>query len=378
MLKQLSFVFLLMTLLGAQKSEAQLSPFTATIDCINYPNRIVAVNMPPVNSATRLWTGTFVFENPCRRVFWSANGCGNGANQPQYYLERYDFATGTWNNFAGPQKCPTFSNLPHGTWRVIGQNPIESNGSGCEGGHILVYNVLEQWIGYLGTYINAPKVVSNVVVTEPTLQNEIAATYIETYGTLDNALFNYDETPKINTTGTINYDRWWIAIFERGGQNRYGGLGWTFGFIPNNEINLQTVWSQVTNGGSFAPITSGVTYDVQFAIMGQCNSEWVESGISNFGVCPEGLLCKGVFEESDISLAPNPANSSFHLSGIDMNDPGSNYHLKLLDLSGRVVKEFTQVSSDELDVSDIPNGLYAVSLLDGERQVKTFKLSIVH
>lgn len=361
--------------LGIHHLSAQSLPFSATVDCINHPNRVVAVNMPPVNSATTLWTGAFKYENPCRRLFLWGNGqCGNGSNQPLYTLERFNFGTGVWSTFAGPQTCPTFSNLPHGTWRVKGQNPIEENGSGCEEGHILIYNTAGQFIGYKGTYTNAPTVTSTITVTEPTLQSEINATYIETYGILDNALFNVDETPKMNTTGTINYTHWWIAIFERGGQNRYGGLAWTPGFIPNNEIDLKVVWNQA-GFPDFDYVSNGVTYDVQFAIAGPCNPVWIESPITNFGVCP-GMNCREVFEDSDMSLSPNPANTTFRLSGLDLSADNSNLHLRIMDLSGRIVKEFAQVNQDEFDISELSNGLYLVNVLEGENHKKSLKLSV--
>lgn len=352
-------------------------PFTATIDCINRPDRIVAINMPPVGSSTTLWTGVFSYQNPCSRVFlFTGLACGHGNNQPRYFLDSYSFSTGLWTQWVGPVGCPIFESLPHGTWRVRGQNPIEVNGSGCEGGHVSVYNNLQQWIGYLGTYVGAPMDTSNIVVTGPTQQNEVTAKYIETYGTLNNALFNYDETPKLSTFGTKNYDRWWIAIFEHGGQNRYGGPGWTFGFIPNDEINLRDVW--VSAGfDKFEPITSGVTYEVQFAVAGQCNQYWVQASLPYFGVCTQGMPCREAFEEPEVSLSPNPANDAFRLSSFDTGAYGSGQHLSIHDLNGRVVKEFAQANQEYFDVSDLSNGLYLVSLWEGESRKKTFKLSIV-
>lgn len=376
MFKQLSITFLLLGSFALQKTCAQAAPFTATNNCYNNPDRIVAINMPPVNYPVTLWTGAFTYQDPCNRIWeYATLSCGNGGNQPRYFLDFFDFNSGVWVQWAGPVGCPIFD-VPHGAWRVRGQNPIEANGSGCDGGHILVYNNAQQLIGWLGTYVNAPMLTSNVVVIGPTQQDEISAKYKETYGTLNNALFNYDEIPKLNTFNTENYDRWWIAIFEHGGQNRYASQGWTFGFIPNNEINLQTVWAQAT-GGDFEPITSGVTYEVQFAVAGHCNEFWVQANLPFFGVCVEGMLCREVFEEHEISLNPNPANNAFRLSGLDMDASNSDQRLSIYDLSGRVVKEFVQVKQEDFDVSDLSNGLYVVRLWEGERSKKTFKLSVL-
>ncbi len=376
MFKQLFITLFFLSSFELQKGYAQAVPFTATIDCNSNPNRIVAINMPPVSSPTTLWTGIFDYKDACNRLWVNSSyNCGNGGNQPRYFLDLFDFGTRLWTQYVGPVGCPIFE-VPHGTWRVRGQNPVESNGSGCDGGHVLVYNTNNQWIGWLGKYDNAPMVTSNVVVTGPTLQNEVTAVYKETHGTIGNALFNYDETPKLNTQNTRNYDRWWIAIFEHGGLNRYGTLGWTFGFIPNDEINLQAVW---INAGfdHFEPITSGVTYEVQFAVASQCNQSWVQANLPFFGVCTEGMPCREVFEEAEINLIPNPASISFKLSGFEMDASISSQHLIIQDLSGRVLKEFAQVNQGNFDVSDLPNGVYVVNLLGGETHPKTFKLSVV-
>jgi len=375
MFKKLFFILLFLSSLGLRKASAQAAPFAITLNCSN--NRITAINIPQVNSPTPLWTGAFTFEDPCNRVFVYPTYCGNGSNQPRFFLDRFNFDTKTWLQWAGPVGCPVFD-VQHATWRVRMQNPIEVNGSGCEGGHVRIYNDNDQWIGWLGTYENAPMITSsNVVVAGPTTQNEVAAKYKETYGIIGNARFNYDEIPKLNTFNTKNYDRWWIAIYERGGQNRFGGLGWTFGFIPNDEINLSAVWSAVTNGGTFAPVTSGVTYEVQFAVAGQCNQFWVQASLPFFGVCIEGMPCREVFMEPDISLNPNPANTAFRLSGLDLNTSNPDQRLTIYDLSGRIVKEFLQVNQEDFNISDLPIGLYVVSLWEGERRIKTLKLSIV-
>jgi len=373
MFKQLLFTISLLVSFAIQKAGAQAGSFEITVNCAN--NRITGINVPPVQSATTLWTGVFAYENLCRRVHsFTPLACGNGSNQPRFFLDYYNFSTKTWVQSVGPAGCPIFD-VAHGTWRVRAQNPIALNGSGCDGGHILVYNNAAQWIGWMGTYTNAPIFTSNVVVVGPTQQNEVNAAYKETYGTIGNSLFNYDEIPMLNTTNTINYENWWIAIFERGGQNRFGGQGWTSGFIPNDEINLQQVW---TNAGfdGFAPITSGVTYEVQFAVAGRCNQYWVQANLPFFGVCSQSMPCREVIEEPEISLNPNPANNSFRLSGLDIGAPSSDQRLSIYDLSGRIVKEFGQINQDDFDVSDLSSGLYVVSLWEGGNRTKTLKLSI--
>ena len=358
-----------------QQSTAQL---TASVDCIT--NTVSVTGMPTVSSPMPLWTGAFIYQNPCGRVFQYATlGCGNGSNQPRYFLDRYNWTTKTWSVYAGPTGCPTSTNnLPHGTWRWRGENPIEQNGSGCATGHILVYNNLGQTIGYLGTYNGAPSYTSNVTVTGPTLASEVKAKYKETIGNLTNALFNYNEIPKIDTKGTINYDRYWVAIYELGGQNRSTG-SWYDGFIPGDEINLLNIWKAAFGpNATFEPVnTTSITYQVQFAAMGPCNSAgWVEANLSNFGVCTSAIICRGAFEEQEVEVNPNPASSTFHLDNFQP-EVTQDYRLTVTDLSGRTVKEYTDLTTTDFDVSDMSDGLYMVTLWKKDAVVKTFKLSVV-
>ncbi len=328
-----------------------------------------------------LWTGTFNYVNPCRRTFFHSNlNCGNGADQPQYFLDVYNWTSKAWTQWVGPVGCP-YGNVPHGTWRWRAKNPIEQIGSGCNEGHILVYDnplPFGNWIGYLGTYNGAPTYTSNITVAGPTLQNEVKAKYKETIGNLNNALFNYNETPKLDTKGTINYDRYWVAIYELGGQNRSTG-SWYFDFIPNDEINLLDIWKTAFgSNATFEPYnTTTIKYQVQFAAMGPCNSSgWVEAALPTFGVCTSALMCRGAFEEQEVEVNPNPASSTFHLDNFQP-EVTQDYRLTVTDLSGRTVKEYTDLTTTDFDVSDMSDGLYMVTLWKKDAVVKTFKLSVV-
>jgi hypothetical protein len=95
----------------------------------------------------------------------------------------------------------------------------------------------------------------------------------------------------------------------------------------------------------------------------------------NFAVCPAGLGCR-IAEDEDIRLYPNPANNSFQLHNFDI-DPSKQQLIVLMDMNGRTVKSFEQITQSVFDVSDLTNGLYIVSIWENGSRLLTTKLSVV-
>lgn len=341
---------------------------------------VKATQIQPPTYSTPLWIGSaWKYEDPCNQVFLLNLGgaCNVGPDDPRYYLDQFNFATGNWTlNFRPYQSCNEFTNLPHGTYRIRVQRPVDANGAGgCEGGHIKVYNTAGQFIGWRGAYVsNTAMATSNSVVVGAAVQSDISCTFVDIQ-TPTNYLFNSNQAVVLNTAGTINYDRWWLAIFEKGGQNRYWSQGWTFGPIPNNLLNLTNLVGGAFGGGAngFEPFTTA-TYQVQFAIATGFNEAWVECP-STFNVCPPGLNCRSVDDEP-IAISPNPASSSFHIMNLDLNTE-STYSLTVTDLSGRTVKSYAQIAQEDVDIDDLSNGLYIVNIMEGDNRIYTSKLSVV-
>ena len=285
---------------------------------------------------------------------------------------------------AGPQFQPIFSNLTHGTYRVKCQAPTiatnicqELGSPNLPGARICLFNLSGQFIGYWGTWDNSPFITNpptytNTVVVGATLPSDIDWSFIDANG---NDLFSPEEPIRMNTTNTINYENWWVAIFENGGQNRYWSNGWTQGLIPGNQINLTSLTVgafQVPGVGPFAQIP--VSYTVQFAISSSCNTQWINLD-KNFAICPARLGCR-IAENEDIRLYPNPANNSFQLYNFD-TDPSKQQRIVLMDMNGRTVKSFEQITQSLFDISDLTNGLYVVSIWENGSRLLTTKLSVV-
>lgn len=81
------------------------------------------------------------------------------------------------------------------------------------------------------------------------------------------------------------------------------------------------------------------------------------------------------FDDSfSVMLYPNPTSTSVILS-LDVSKFGLDKEYKLTDSNGRVV--FTgKITSDEtvIDVRHYPSACYYVSIINGNKRVKTFKL----
>ncbi len=300
----------------------------------------------------------------CCRVISSGS-----AATPRYQLQVLSGAS--WVTSGAQQASPTFTGLTtHGTYRVVITVP-EYNTVLCSGNLTTCYNTLGQLIGYWGQWSNVVRF-TNAVVVGSSVVSDLAYTFVDGGG--GNSLpdgFDVGETVTINTTGTKNYESWWIAIFENGGALRYRSMGWTSGFgsLPTS-INLSTFW----NGGAGWAFTSLNSYTVQFAITTSCNTSWANLD-KTFFICPGGSGCRPAGNVEAISISPNPANGSIQLHHYEAV-PGAQFKMLVIDMNGRTVKNFNDYSAGDYDVSDLGCGMYTVAVWDGNSRVHTSKLSI--
>jgi len=121
----------------------------------------------------------------------------------------------------------------------------------------------------------------------------------------------------------------------------------------------------------------------------------MESPVINISGGPQIYLfdyCRGTDEECNViyvnvdenpgknyfSVYPNPADDVVRVHFLD-----SDFHftrdtkISLTDVYGRGVKDIISLDADmSIDVSDVPNGLYFVSLFDENRVIATRKLFV--
>ncbi|TAK45385.1 MAG: T9SS type A sorting domain-containing protein [Saprospiraceae bacterium] len=291
------------------------------------------------------------------------------------YLDSLNHGTDAWETAAGPQYPPnnTFSNLRHGTYRVRILSPIAVTSTSCANGYISVYSYLGQFLGYVGNYDYGGETgtfYSNQVVVGNTTPADISYSFIDIPETGSELTYDYGEIVKINAETCINYNYWWAAIFEDGPTyHRYKSNGWTHGTVPNNEFNLSNLW----NTWNFETYHS---YTVQFVVENnECkNSQYWNNLDRTFFICPAGSGCRFGIDEREIIVSPNPASSTILLQNFEP-DLDRDYRMVFADLMGKVVKRVSLTSS-EVDISDLQNGMFVVTVQREGKQIFTSKLVV--
>jgi len=292
---------------------------------------------------------------------------------PRHILEKKE-ANGEWIEVQGGGfdyfYGLNFRVTTPGTYRVKYYIPTLKPSPLCEGGGIQIVDpVTLNRIGWQGwwQYIPANTFYSNEVGVGPTQPEDINWSFIDPNG---NDLFDPSQQVVMNTAGTKNYTAYWLAIFEKGGLNRYWSQGWTNGQIPGDQINLTVNASSYFGGFQQIP----VSYTVQFAISNTCNTVWTNLD-RTFAVCPSGLGCRASVGEN-IRIYPNPTKQSFRLDNINAADNVS-YTMTITDLSGRVMKRFNNIDQQEFDIADLNKGLYIINVWNGSQRIFVDKLSVL-
>lgn len=320
----------------------------------------------------------------CSRVIKSG-----GPTTPRFWLERQ--TSSGWVTAAGPQFSTTFNNVSLGTYRVKCQIPnIAENLCRKDGGgnpiksRICLFDINGVFLGYWGTWDNspfgsAPPTYSNTVLVGATTVNDISYTFVDP-SPLDNYEAGYDfgELAKMNTAACGAYDLWWLAIFEDGPTyHRYRSNNWSQGRMPNDEFNLTNFWG--TAGWQFEPLHS---YTVQFVIENRKCRNGIEQNPPTtwnnldrtFFICPAGSGCRTGEDGNDVVISPNPASSTIWLRNFE-SDLDRDYQMTFSDLSGRAVKSIA-LTGNEVDISDLPAGMFVLNILREGRRVFTSKLVV--
>ncbi len=314
-------------------------------------------------------------DNPCCRVIF------NGVPAtPRYYLEKKN-SNGTWSQVAGPQSNPVLTETgvlnPHGTYRVRINVPVVDYNA-CEGGEGLpCYNTLGQFLGVWGKW--GSNVYTNEVLMGKTVPADNSYFFVDGGGGDNNPFgFDYLEIAKINTTACKNYDQWFLAIFEKGGQNRYASNGWEFSPVGNGGIfNLTDLWKDGHSNWEFEPLTS---YMVQFVVENHAclNGQGWNVNNQNFFICPFGSGCR--FDEGaaiETAISPNPTSNTLYLANFTPS-PEQEYQLTITDFAGRTVKTIQSWMNEETDVTDLPQGMYILNLTSNGAPVFSDKFVVNH
>jgi len=323
-------------------------------------------------------------ENPCCKVLYSGDPV-----TPRFWLEKQTDAG--WNTVAGPQFNTVFNNVARGTYRVrcqvpaIAENACKTDAQGnVIRARICVFNSLGQFLGFWGTWDNSPfgspsPTYTNTVVVGATTANDISYTFIDIPETGPELAYDLGEVAKINTSACKDYDLWWLAIIEDGAiYKRYKTNGWTNGRVPGDEINLTNFWNQTT-GWNFELYHS---YTVQFVTENSLCRNGIEQTPPNtwnvlertIFICPMNTGCRLGVDRQKIVVSPNPATSSITFQNFEP-DLGRDYQINFVDLTGRVVKS-QSLTSTNVDISDLQNGIFIISIRREGEQIYSSKLII--
>lgn len=322
-------------------------------------------------------------EDPCRKVLIFSS---TEPLEERYSLQRQN-PNLTWTVVSTLAPIGgVYTGLSHGTYRVEVSVPSKVSAPNCKDG-IRVFAYETKWYGYVGAYTSAP-VTSNTVYIGATDQNDIKFNWIKTMGTpappnlASPPIYCFQENPKINTTGTLNYDRYWVAIFETGAgaSNRYTNTGWIFGKIPGNQIDLlYDVWKKNNSNWEFTPNDqfANASYSVQFAISNSCNSGWttISNPMPFFQRRPQGWVCRNTDDDVAIAVSPNPANGYFKIPALETGE--DNIQISVTDMTGRLVKQYNNVQT-QYEVSDLSNGIYVINILRQGVRIHSSKLSVLN
>lgn len=261
--------------------------------------------------------------------------------------------------------------------RVTVSCPVLFRNQQCPEG-IDIFNNKQQYLGQYGTYTNGIFAISNTVVVGATTPSDISYTFVDIPETGAEAAYDFGEVARMNTSASKNYNLWWLAIFEDGPTyQRYRSNGWTNGTVPNNLFDLSLFWGQA--GWQFETFHS---YTVQFVIENaQCRNGIEQNPPATwnvlertFFICPAGTGCRIGEDAQKIVLSPNPASSVVRLLHFEM-DAGREYRLTIADLAGRTTRS-TSLTSNEVDISGLSKGMYAVTIERDGKRIFTDKLVI--
>ena|GEM_PF-3613989 len=212
---------------------------------------------------------------------------------------------------------------------------------------------------------------TNNTIVGKTTPADISYFFVDGDGMNSNP-FGFDEGEPVafDASASKNYNLWWLSIAEQGGQQRYKSHGWTSGTV--GVYDLTTFWQP----SNFENLN---TYKVQFAVE---NNKCINSSWNNlaqfFFICPAGSGCRKASDfEKKIAISPNPAQSWVHLVNFEASNDRE-YQLAIFDLTGRVVKKIPRWSNENIDVSNLPNGMYALMLRSGKERTFSGRLVVNH
>lgn len=296
--------------------------------------------------------------------------------KPHVWLEEKDWAAGgTWIDLTGPTGHtthnmpfnPFFTGVAHGTYRIRTRVPVVYTTPTCPNG-ITYVNAGDQVVGKQAV-LDPHDYYSNETIVGATDATDIQAAFFSG-GSSPNSYDNGDD-PVLDCSGSKNYDEFWIAIFENGPPNRYASFwnSWQQGPMVNPQLSMTYIFSGTNNWQwNFVDFTS---YTAQFAIRNSsCPSQPVWTHLDrDFFICPVGSGCKLSRKAEDLrEIKVGNTQSLLRIMNVRAVDAES-YSLIITGADGRMYKKLNQLDASlEVDIQDLPSGMYVVHLYQANEQ----------
>ena len=143
--------------------------------------------------------------------------------------------------------------------------------------------------------------------------------------------------------------------------------------FSNLKLNAQNAFSAAGNnangaGGSVSYSMGQVEYETSSNINGSA-STGVQQAFEIYSVD----IFEQVFEEFSISIYPNPSSEKITLVTGTLNCANLSY--QITDLNGKYISSnFVNIKTNIIDMLDLPNSTYFITILKDGMKIKTFKI----
>jgi hypothetical protein len=364
----------------------------ATADC----NSITAT----VSTTSNLWGANMMLSNcssdqgPCCKIIRNWSGPLRDIYGPPSQLQVTNYRLYESGNYliAGPQTSPTFSNLPHGTYKITADVPIRDNCANGSGDPIALFGYDPPSEGYVfvGNRGHLETRHTQYVVVGPTDQDDFYRVFLtnvagvgaqpKQYFCLGDEVFLHDVSP--------NYNLFWVDIYENEWPYRWESTYWVNGTTHNNytgpSLSLTDLWRSNNSDWTFSPDKH---YSVQFAIENRncINPSWNVKHLQ-FTFPSEACATGGSDDRSGsaatstttpIRMSPNPASNWLTLHNLQDYEI-STLKVEIQNMLGQSVLESFSLATPQVDVSSLSTGAYILYVSQNGRRIFTEKLLVQH
>lgn len=291
-----------------------------------FNGNITSWNVGQVSDMSRMFGLDFVFNQNIGA--WNVSSVTN-MSQMFYYAFAFNQDIGSWNvgsvtNMGQMFYAATSFNQDIGIWNVSSvtdmngmflDSPFNQDISGWNVGLVTNMNKMFQYVSEFDQDLGAWDISSVTNMTDM-------------FGSIDLTLANYDNTL----------------------------IGWNT--LDTGETQIPT--GIIFNGGNSV----------------YCNGEAARTNLINtngWTITDGGIDCSTLsidsFDNTDISLFPNPVKSSFNVNGLNTDQSS----LQIINLQGQVVKTIENYNAEEVSIENLTTGMYLVTIANA-KTTKTIKI----